>query len=141
VLFRGVSLTIVRVLSLCADLSNKVREKASQACGWVISIHLNEIKDRAAVKYIVDSMLVLPLATRKPVTSFTSRKALVDKPHWKLFVTALIFKKYFGWLLSVRSSCLCIIAYRSGLSRLCYPQHCSVRLVRSRTVLSFLSYL
>ena len=44
-LFRGVSLTIVPVLSLGADFSLKVRHKASQGCGRVVSIHLNEMQN------------------------------------------------------------------------------------------------
>ena len=43
VLFRGVSLAIVPVLFLGADLCQKVRQKVSQGCGWVVSIHLDEI--------------------------------------------------------------------------------------------------
>ena len=43
VLFRGVSLMVVPVLSLGVNLSEKVRQKVSQGCERVILIHISSI--------------------------------------------------------------------------------------------------
>ena len=93
VLFRGVSLTIVPVLSLGADLAAKVRQKASQACGRVISIHLDEITNPSDASSVIESTLGLPMNTNKTIMLFASPQAIVDKAHWKRFVRLLIEKK------------------------------------------------
>ena len=92
-LFRGVSLTIVPVLSLGANLSLKVREKASQGCGRVVSIHLDEIQNKQDAERIIHSVEALPIATKKTIMLFASPQALVDKPYWKGFIRKLIDKK------------------------------------------------
>ena len=93
VLFRGVSLTIVPVLALGVDLSGKVREKASQGCGRVVSIHLDEIRNITDAEEIIDSVGKLSLDTQKTIMLFASPQALIDKPYWKRFVRDLIDKK------------------------------------------------
>ena len=90
VLFRGVSLTVVPVLSLGADLSEKVRQKASQGCGRVISIHLDEIQNSVDALEIIESIESLPNNTQKTIMLFASPQALIDKLHWKRFVNRLI---------------------------------------------------
>ena len=80
-LFRGVSLNIVPVLSLGADLSLKVREKASQGCGCVVSIHLDEIQNKQDAERIIHSVEALPIATKKTIMLFASPQVLVDKPY------------------------------------------------------------
>ena len=61
VLFRGVSLTIVPVLSLGSDLAVNVWDKSSHStCGCVISIHLEEITNESDVSSIIRSTLALP---------------------------------------------------------------------------------
>jgi len=92
-LFRGVSLTIVPVLALGADLSIKVREKASQGCGRVVSIHLDEIRNIVDAKIMIDSIENLSLDTQKTIMLFASPQALIDKPYWKRFIHGLIDKK------------------------------------------------
>ena len=64
VLFRGVSLTVLPVLSLVADLSAKVRQKASQGRGRVISIHLDDIQNATDAGKIIESVEVLPNNTQ-----------------------------------------------------------------------------
>ena len=63
VLFRGMSLTVVPVLSLGEDLSMKVQQKALQGCGRVVSIHLDEVRNAAVAKQIIDSIESLSLDT------------------------------------------------------------------------------
>ena len=92
VLFRGVSLTFVSVLSLGADLSMKVQQKSLQGCGQVVSIHLDKVRSVAVGKKIIDSMESLPLDTQKTIILFASPQALVEKPYWKIFVHRLIDK-------------------------------------------------
>ena len=92
-IFRGISLTIVPVLSLGADLAIKVRQKASQVCGRVTSIHIDEIQNLTDAKRIIDSIEALPLNTMKTVMLFASPQALVDKPYWKKFIAGLIDSK------------------------------------------------
>ena len=94
VLFWGVSLTIVPVLSLGADLAAKVRQKASQACGRVISFHLDEIRNTSDASSVIESTLGLPMNTNKAIMLFVSPQAIVDKAHWKEFVRLLIEKNY-----------------------------------------------
>ena len=64
-LFRRVSLTIVPVLSLGANLSLKVRQRASHGCGGVVSIHIDEIQNIVDAKGIINSIEALPLDTKK----------------------------------------------------------------------------
>ena len=64
-LFRGVTLTIVPVLSLGAYLSLKVRQKTSQSCGRVLSIHLDKIQNVVDAKQMIDSVKALPIDTKK----------------------------------------------------------------------------
>ena len=92
-LFRGVFLTIVPVLSLGADFSLKVRQKASQGYGYVVSIHLDEVQNVVDTKRIIDSVEALLLDTKKTIMLFTSPQTLADKPYWKQFVAGLINKK------------------------------------------------
>ena len=92
VLFRGVSLMIVLVFSLVADLSSKVRQKAPQGCRRVISMHLDEVKNVDAQK-IIHCIKALPINRQKTVMLFASPQSLFDKIHWKLFVHGLIHKK------------------------------------------------
>ena len=92
-IFRGISLTMVPVLSLGADLALKVRQKASQVCGRVSSIHIDEIQNLTDAKRIIDSIEALPLNTMKTVMLFASPQALVDKPYWKKFIAGLIDSK------------------------------------------------
>ena len=89
-LFRGVSLTILPVLSLGVDLSIKVRQKASQGCGRVLSIHLDGIKNATNAKQIIDSIESLSIDTQKTIMLFSSPRALIDKPYWKRFIHGLI---------------------------------------------------
>ena len=70
VLFRGVSLTIIPVLSLGADLAEKVKQKASQTCGRIISIHLNKFGSNSDATSIIELTLALPLDTKKTVLLF-----------------------------------------------------------------------
>ena len=79
VLFRGVSLTIVPVLALGVDLLVKVRQNASQACGRIISIHLDEIQNHTHAQEIIDNTLSLPFGTRKMVMLFDSPQSLIDR--------------------------------------------------------------
>ena len=90
VLCRGVSLIIVPVLSLGADQSKKVIDKANQSCGRIISIHLDEIKNKNAAAEIIKKTLSLPDNTKKIILLFASPQAIVNKPHWKHFLKALI---------------------------------------------------
>ena len=90
ILFRGVSLTVVPVLSLGADLSEKVRQKASQGCGRVISIHLDEIQHSVDASKIIESIESLPDNTQKTIMLFASPQVLIDKLHWKRFMNRLI---------------------------------------------------
>ena len=92
-LFRGVSLTIVPVLSLGADMAIKVRLKASQSCGRVVSIHLDEVRNIVDAKRIIKSIEALPLDTTKTIMLIASPQALVNKNYWKQFVNGLIKKK------------------------------------------------
>ena len=59
VLFHGVSLTVVPGLSLGAGLFAEVRQKASQGCGRVSLIYLDEIKNANDGSKIIE--LVEPL--------------------------------------------------------------------------------
>ena len=93
VLCRGVSLTIVPVLSLGADQQKKVIDKANQSCGRVISIHLDEIKNPTAAKEIIKRTLLLTDDTKKTILLFASPQAIVDKPHWKQFIQDLTKRK------------------------------------------------
>jgi len=93
VLFRGVSLTIVPVLFLGADLTVKVRDKVSQARGRVISIHLDEITDERDASSIVRSTLALLNDTKKTIMLFASPQTIIDKPYWKRFIRLLVEKK------------------------------------------------
>ena len=83
VLFRGVSLTIVPVLSLGANLAVKVRDKASQACGRVISVHLDEISNKPDASSLIKSTLAFPNDTKKTVMLFESAQTIIDRPYWK----------------------------------------------------------
>ena len=87
-LFRGVSLATVPVLSLGADFSLKVRQKVSQGCIRVVSIHLDEIQNITDAKRIIDSVEALPIDTKKTIMLFASPQALVDKPYWKKLLLA-----------------------------------------------------
>ena len=93
VLCRGVSLTIVPVLSLGADQRKKVIDKVSQCCGRIISIHVDEIKNALSAKDALTRTLLLPDDTKKYVLLFASPQAIVDKPHWKQFLKDLITRK------------------------------------------------
>ena len=64
-LCQGVSLTIVPILSLSADQRKKVTDKANQSCGRIISIHLDEIKDRNIANEIIQIALLLPRGYKK----------------------------------------------------------------------------
>ena len=92
VLFRGMSLTIVPVLSLGADSSIKVRQKASQGCGRVVSVYLDEVQNANDAEQIIDSIESLSLDTQKTIMLFASPQALIDKPYWKIFIHGLIKK-------------------------------------------------
>ena len=75
-----------------ADLALKVRQKASQSCGRVVSIHLDEVQNIVDAKRIIKSIEALPLDTKKTIMLFASPQALVDKVYWKEFVNVLINK-------------------------------------------------
>jgi len=92
-LIRGVPLMVVHVLSIGADLSAKVMQRASQRCGRIISIHLDEIQNITDAGRIIDSIKSLPNNTQKTVMIFASPQAQINKSHWKKFVDRLIEKK------------------------------------------------
>ena len=94
VLIRGVSLTVVSVLSIGADISAKVRQRASRRHGRIISIHLDEIQKSTDAGRIIESIEKLKNNTQKTVMLFASPQALIDKLHWRKFVDRLIDKKY-----------------------------------------------
>ena len=81
---------IVPVSSLGAALAKKVKQKVSQTCSRIISIHLDEITSHGDATSIIESTLALPLNTKKTVILFSSLQAIVDKPHWKRFVWLLV---------------------------------------------------
>ena len=93
VLLRAVSLTIVPVLSLGADLVVKVRDKSSYTCGRVISIHMDEITNESDASSIIRSTLAFPNDTKKTVMLLSSSQFIGDKPHRKKFVRLLLEKK------------------------------------------------
>ena len=90
VISRGISLTIVPVLSLGADQRKKVIDKANQSCGRIISIHIDEITNTVSAIDIIKNILLLPDDTKKTILLFASPQAIVDKPHWKQFLKELI---------------------------------------------------
>ena len=57
VLFRGVTLTIVPILSLGSDQKVKLKKKARQSYGRIIPIHLDEIRDIAQAKMLIADIL------------------------------------------------------------------------------------
>lgn len=58
-------MTTVPVSSLGADVSNNVRQKASQGRGRVVSIHLDEIQNIIDAKRIITSVEALLMNTKK----------------------------------------------------------------------------
>ena len=74
-------MTIVPVLSLGADLAVKVRDKASQGCGRVISIHLDEIADERDTSLIIRSTLALPNNRKTNIMLFASPQANIEKSY------------------------------------------------------------
>ena len=81
------------MLSIGADLSAKVMQRASQTCGRIISIHLDEIQNSTDAGRIIASIEQLKKNTQKTVMLFASPQALIDKLHWRKFVDRLIDKK------------------------------------------------
>ena len=65
-------------------------DTVNQSCGWIISIRLDEIKNKNAAAEIIKKTLSLPDNTKKTIFLFASPKAIVDKPYWKHFFKALI---------------------------------------------------
>ena len=93
VLYRGVLLRIVPVLSIGADQHKKVIDKARQSFGQIISIYFDEIKNTDAANEIIKCTLLLLDDTKKTVLLFSSPQATVDKPHWKQFLMDLLTQK------------------------------------------------
>ena len=77
-MFRRISLTIVPVLVLGTDLSNKVGEKLSHACGCIVLTHLDEIETKSDTKEIIYNNLALIITTKKTGVLFTSSRSLID---------------------------------------------------------------
>ena len=67
-IFRGVSLTIVPILSIGADQKEKINIKAVQTVGRIISIQIDKISDMMIIKGIIE----LPGDTTKMILLFTS---------------------------------------------------------------------
>ena len=88
VLFRGVTLTIVPILSLGSDQKVKLKKKARQSYGRIIPIHLDEIRDIAQAKMLIADILKLPSDTTKSIVIFASPQCLT-KPHWEEFFVKL----------------------------------------------------
>lgn len=86
VLCRGVSLTIVPVLSLCADQRKQLIDSVSQSCGRIISTHSDEIKNTTSVNERTKRTLLLTNDTTKSILLFISPQTIMDTPHWKQFV-------------------------------------------------------
>ena len=70
-----------------------MRQKSSQGCGRVLSIHLDEVQKVVDTKRVIDSVEALPIDTKKTIMMFASPQAFVDMPYWKRFVAGLINKK------------------------------------------------
>ena len=85
VLFRGVTLTIVPILSLGFNQKVKLQKKAVQSYGRIIPIHLDEILDIAKAKLIIADILKLPSNTTKSIIIFVSPQCLTTKLHWEEF--------------------------------------------------------
>ena len=98
-MFRGVSLTIVPVLFLGTNFTIKVKQKASQACGRIISTRLDGITNIIDTKRIIDSTLALPHNTCETIMFFASPQALIDKSHRKQFINTLVAKNKIPYLL------------------------------------------
>lgn len=77
-IFLGVMLIIVPVLSLGDNLCKNVEDNASQGCGYVITIHLDEINNHDVAHDMINSVLLLDDNMRKTVMPFGSPQALVD---------------------------------------------------------------
>ena len=90
VMFRGVSLTIVPLLALGADQTSKVITKTIQTSGDVLAVHLDEIHNMSDQQRLVESILALPLATRKTIMIFSSPQKIVNDKIWMGFLKKII---------------------------------------------------
>ena len=90
VMFRGITLTIVPMLALGSDQAEKVRQKAMQTSGDVLSLHIDEVRDDEKVNEIVKLLMELPRNTEKTVMLFSSPQAIVSNRHWREMIPKII---------------------------------------------------
>ena len=72
VMFRGVSVTIIPLLTLGADQMSKISTKSIQTSGDVLAVHLDKIHNPSDQQRIIESILALPLNTQKTIMIFLS---------------------------------------------------------------------
>ena len=90
VMFRGVSLSIVPLLALGADQTSNVRKKSIQTSGDVLAVHLDEIHNASDKQHLINSILALPVNTRKTIMLFSSPQKIVNDKAWMGFLKKLI---------------------------------------------------
>jgi superfamily II DNA helicase RecQ len=93
VILAGVVLTISPLLSLAADQADKVRSRASQEFGNVLSFHLDEIRDRDEQLAVAASISNMVSKTTQTVFLFASPQVFVNNPIWRKLLDAIIQKK------------------------------------------------
>ena len=89
VIFRGVSLCIVPILSLGSDQKVKINIKANQNYGRIIPIHIDEIRDVTQALAFIKEILGLPIDTTKTIILFASPQSITSKPYWEIFIVDL----------------------------------------------------
>ena len=59
VMFHGVSLTVVPILSLGADQKQQIQKKAVQMYGQIIAIHIDEVRYKTQSQNIIEGVVKL----------------------------------------------------------------------------------
>jgi hypothetical protein len=93
VILAGVTLTICPLLSLAADQTDKISNRASQEYGNVLSFHLDEIRDRQEQVAVATTVSNLSSSTTQTVFLFASPQAFVNNPTWRKLLDSIIRQK------------------------------------------------
>ena len=89
-MFCGVSLTIVPLFVLGAELTLKDSTKSIQTSCDTLTVHLDEIYNRFNKQRLVNSFLVLPVDTQKTIMLLSLPQKIVNDKVWMGFLKKLI---------------------------------------------------
>lgn len=90
VMFRGTTLTIAPILALGSDQAEKVRQKAMQTSGDVLSLRIDEVRDDEKVNEIAKLLMELPRNAEKTAMLLSSPQAIASNRHWREMIPKII---------------------------------------------------